>query len=229
MKMPPPTSEEDLLLRAGALAGKKIVDLAALCQQVLPKTLHFSKGFMGLLLETLLGAYAGSKAEPDFVDLGIELKTLPITASGRPVESTYITILPLMRGVSQSFETSEVYAKLRRVLWIPIVSERHMPIGERYIANPFLWSPSEEDFSILKSDWEEIMDMVMMGEVHQLTGRFGEYLHVRPKGGSSSDLTAAYAEDGQLIQTLPRGFYLRTTFTKKILSAELKDQSMLLI
>ena len=50
-----------------------------------------------MLLETALGATAGSKAEQDFSHLGIELKTLPINAEGFPLETTFVSLAPLVQ------------------------------------------------------------------------------------------------------------------------------------
>lgn len=217
-QLPSPTSEFELLNRAYDLTGKTIQQLAAASHQTLPASLHAAKGFMGSLLELLLGTTAGNKALPDFSELGIELKTLPIDFLGKPIESTYVTMLPLCSFNDQAFEKSEVYLKLRRVLWIPIVGDKKLDLASRYVATPFLWSPTSADWAILKEDWEEIMDMVHLGQIHSLSGRFGQYLHIRPKAASSRVLTNAYGESGELVQTLPRGFYLRVSFTKKILT-----------
>jgi len=213
----PPATETILLERASNLAGKSIANIAESLNTPIPQSLTKAKGWMGELLEAMLGTDAGNKAAPDFTSLGIELKTLPIASNGKPLESTYITTLPLMIRYNAKWECSEVYFKLKRILWIPIISERAMSFEQRRIAHPFIWSPSAEDMQILKNDWQEIMDMVMMGEITKLSGRFGNYLHIRPKAANSRCLTHAYDIEGNLIKTLPRGFYLRTQFTEKIL------------
>lgn len=217
MKLPPPQTEQILLTRASDLAAKTIEQIADSRGMSVPTSLLKAKGWMGELIEKALGTNAGNTAQPDFVELGIELKTLPIDRLGKPLESTYVTTVPLINKLTQGWEQSEVYAKLKRVLWVPIISERGMPVAQRQIANPFIWSPNAEDMQRLNADWQEIMDMVALGHVEMLSGRFGRYLHVRPKAANSSCLTAAYASDGSIMQTLPRGFYLRSDFTRKIL------------
>ncbi|MFB0975307.1 MAG: DNA mismatch repair protein MutH, partial [Tolumonas sp.] len=42
-------------------------------------------------------------------------------------------------------------------------------------------------------------------------------LQLRPKAASGRSLTLAIGKDGTLIQTRPRGFYLRSTFTRQLL------------
>ena len=46
----------------------------------------------------------------------------------------------------------------------------------------------------------------------------GEALHIRPKAANGAALTDARGLDGQIIQTRPRGFYLRKTFTQQIVN-----------
>lgn len=217
MKLSPPQTEQVLLARADHLAAKTIGQIAHSHNMPVPNSLLKAKGWMGELIEKTLGTNAGNTAQPDFVELGIELKTLPIDRAGKPLESTYVTTVPLINKLAQSWEQSDVYAKLKRVLWVPIISERGMPVAERQIANPFIWSPNAQDMHRLKADWQEIIDMVALGHVEMLSGRFGRYLHVRPKAANSRCLTDAYACDGSIMKTLPRGFYLRSDFTRKIL------------
>ena len=57
---------------------------------------HQSKGWVGQLIETMLGTDAANRSEPDFVKLGIELKTIPIDRKGRPKETrSYVLRLSL--------------------------------------------------------------------------------------------------------------------------------------
>ena len=164
----PPESINILQNRATLLAGKTVAEIASMQGKSIPENLVQAKGWMGEVLESALGASAGNKAQPDFVNLGIELKTLPINRQGKPLESTYVTTLPLTIRRTITWRESEVYAKLKHVLWIPIISERNMPVCERVIANPFLWQLPTEDEAILATDWQEIIDMVALGQITQL-------------------------------------------------------------
>ncbi|MDH5371279.1 MAG: DNA mismatch repair protein MutH, partial [Gammaproteobacteria bacterium] len=95
MSVSPPNSEEQLLDRARKLAGMTLYELATNFNQPLPKDTRHAKGWMGQLLEVSLGATASSRAEPDFQLINVELKTLPLTSSGKPKESTYVCTVPL--------------------------------------------------------------------------------------------------------------------------------------
>ena len=94
-----PKTTEELLSRAQVIAGLSFGDLATQLGIPVPPDLKRDKGWVGMLLETALGATAGSKAEQDFRHLGIELKTIPINAQGYPLETTFVSLAPLIQIV----------------------------------------------------------------------------------------------------------------------------------
>ena len=71
---------------------------------------------------------------------------------------------------------------------------------------------------MLQADWEELMDMIVLGEVDKITARHGQYLQIRPKAANSKALTEGIGPQGQPVMTLPRGFYLKKTFTGPMLA-----------
>jgi len=215
----PPNSEEELLSRARKLAGLTLQQLSSNFNQPLPKDIRHAKGWMGQLLETSLGATASSRAEPDFQLINVELKTLPLTPSGKPKESTYVCTVPLTNLHEQKWTTSWLKRKLQRVLWLPIEADKRIPLAERHIGNAILWSPSEAEATQLQQDWEELMDLVCLGRLEEITSHMGRHLQIRPKGANSKALTTTLDEEGNTIQTLPRGFYLRPEFTQQIIQA----------
>lgn len=212
-----PTDESELIDAAKALAGCKLRDIAARQGAVVPDDLKRAKGWVGELLEVALGATAGSRPVPDFENLGIELKTLPLDARHRPQESTFVCTAPLTDTIGLRWETSVVKAKLDRVLWVPIEAAHGIPVGERRVGHPLLWSPSHEDSEILRADWEEHIERIALGYLDGLDARHGSYLQIRPKGINRRDRTRATDGSGAPMETLPRGFYLRSCFTRKIL------------
>ncbi|MCG9574653.1 DNA mismatch repair endonuclease MutH [Vibrio tubiashii] len=214
---PEPTTEQELLERAKSIAGVSFADLAEEAEIEVPPDLRRDKGWVGQLLEWHLGATAGSKPTQDFEKLGIELKTIPIGYSGKPLETTFVCVAPLIGVHGLTWETSHVRNKLSRVLWIPVEGEREIPLAERCVGSPLIWSPSIEEEQQLKADWEELMELIVLGRVEQINARHGEVLQLRPKAANSRVLTEAYGASGKPIKTLPRGFYLRTQFTARIL------------
>lgn len=211
-------SPQQLLEKAQSLAGLSLGELAKQYQALVPQNLLREKGWVGQFLEYLLGAQSASLAQPDFPDLGVEMKTLPIDSQGRPLESTYVSVVPLSNLHRVQWQGSVVQQKLSHVLWIPIIAEKQIPIEERTLAMPFLWQPSEAETRVLKNDFEEVIETIAMGRIDTIDARFGEILQVRPKAANNKALTESIGADGETIMTLPRGFYIRPQFTKKILA-----------
>ncbi len=212
-----PQSEQELLTRANSIAGISFQELADEAKIDVPPDLRRDKGWVGQLLEWHLGASAGSKPQQDFEQLGIELKTIPISYSGKPLETTFVCVAPLIGVHGLTWETSHVRNKLSRVLWVPVEGEREIPLGERCVGSPLIWSPTQEQEQQLKADWEELMEMIVLGRVEQINARHGEVMQLRPKAANGRVLTEAYGASGKPIKTLPRGFYLRTQFTAQLL------------
>ena len=214
-----PQTLEQLLAQAQSIAGLTFGELADELHIPVPIDLKRDKGWVGMLLERALGATAGSKAEQDFSHLGVELKTLPINAEGYPLETTFVSLAPLVQNSGVKWENSHVRHKLSCVLWMPIEGSRHIPLRERHIGAPIFWKPTAEQERQLKQDWEELMDLIVLGKLDQITARIGEVMQLRQKGANSRSVTKGIGKNGEIIDTLPLGFYLRKEFTAQILNA----------
>ncbi|MDH5777704.1 MAG: DNA mismatch repair endonuclease MutH [Gammaproteobacteria bacterium] len=214
---PPPRDRAELIQRVCGLAGNTLGQLADEYNFPVPEHLHANKGWQGQLLEAVLGTTASTQAEPDFKELSIELKTIPVNEQGHPVESTYVCTVPLTNNAGLSWESSWVKRKLSTVLWIPILVDKASSISQRVVGQGLLWQPDQQQFEQLKNDWEELMDMVCLGQLDQITAHHGQILQIRPKAANARALTNATDENGHRQQTLPRGFYLRSQFTRELL------------
>ena len=218
-----PKSIQDLMQRAAALAGLTLGEIAKMANVKVPLNFKRKKGWTGQLIELCLGASAGSKTQQDFANLGIELKTIPIDEHGKPLETTYVCYAPLTNIAGIEWQTSSVKNKIQQVLWVPIDGRRDVAPQDRCIATPFLWSPDLSQDEQLRTDWEELMEMISLGQIENITARHGQYLQLRPKAANGDVLTEAIGKNGQVIHTRPRGFYLRKEFTDKILQTFFKN------
>ena len=213
----PPKTEEELLGRARQLAGRRLAEIAAEIGIPVPPDMRRHKGWIGQLMERVLGATAGNKDAPDFEQLGIELKTIPIDRTGKPLETTFVATVPLNEVGQTVWEESRVRRKLARVLWVPVLAERAIAPAERVVASALLWSPSSEQESALRFDWEQLGGMIGSGNIERIDGTLGEVMQVRPKAAHGSVRRRMIDAEGDMNITLPRGFYLRTSFTRAIL------------
>ena len=214
----PPEHEDELVNRARRLAGASLAAAAERYGLELPPSSTRGKGFAGRLLEVALGATAGSRAAPDFPELGIELKTLPVDLQGKPRESTWVCHCPLDGSLPISWADSWVRQKLSRVLWIPIVYDASAELGDRRIGLPILWSPNAEEASMLGQDYEALAERVALGEADTISARHGVALQIRPKAADARQADWVVGEEGEWTLANPRGFYLRASFTGAMLA-----------
>lgn len=182
-----------------------------------PEDLRRAKGWVGALVERALGAAAGSHPGPDFPDLGIELKTIPIDRAGKPLESTFVCTIELREIHAAEFLTSRLWGKLAQVLFVPVEGTRVVPVAERCLGAAFLWTPSVEERTVLEADWYALCLLIAQGRTGEITGHLGQALQVRPKAAKGSSRRRAFDEDGALYDEQPKGFYLRPSFTGEIL------------
>lgn len=212
-----PKSLAELEERVAALVGRTLEDIAQAHGQLVPANLLRQKGWVGMLLEKALGCTAGSLPIADFPELGVELKTLPLNSKYKIKESTYICVVPLKNLTQVRFSNSLLWEKLRCILWVPIEADASIPIGQRRVLNSLLWEPNAVQRSQLERDFNEHMELIAMGQIESISAHAGEVLQIRPKAANAKQLTEAMGPDGQMIQTLPRGFYLRPSFTQAMI------------
>lgn len=208
------TSESELLSQCRKIEGLTFRELATRLDISLPA--KPSKGWIGQMIEKALGTNAGNLSLPDFTHLGIELKTLPCNALGKPAQSTFITSISLLTIHKETWLTSQCFHKLQRILWVPVEASKKIPFLERRVGRGFLWSPSIEQEKILAEDWNELT-FLLTTQLEKVDATIGRYLQVRPKAANAKSLCYGSDHSGKKILTLPRGFYLRCKFTASIL------------
>lgn len=215
-KIKPPINKTELLNRAYSLAGTSLGDLAEKLKIKLPSNLQKDKGLVGQILELALGAHAGNQSLPDFPELEIELKTLPLNRNHEPQESTYICTAPINHQ-KLDWQNSPVNKKTKQILWIPLEADPSIPLNERKIANPILWERELETECIFKQDWQELTENLAVGNFANTSAKSGVYLQLRPKAANSKNFIKVLDQEGYDTFIVPRGFYLRANFTKKLL------------
>ncbi|NVK25887.1 MAG: DNA mismatch repair endonuclease MutH [Gammaproteobacteria bacterium] len=215
-----PKTIAELEQRIELMAGLTLGEIANELDVMVPEDLTVEKGWAGQLIEAYLGATAGNLPEPDFQHLGIELKTIPIDSSGKPLETTFVSVAPLSGEITGTWQDSTVYKKLNHVLWVPIIAERKMAIPHRQIATPFLWKMTKHWESELSRDWQELTDLIVFGHHDKINATHGQWLQLRPKAADSSVRTDAYDQQGNPVKAPPKGFYLRTDFTRQLLTQQ---------
>ncbi len=213
----PPRSTKELLTTARSIAGLRLGHLASELDWPVPDDLRRHKGWVGRLLEHVLGADAANSSTEDFAQLGVELKTIPVDRGGSPKETTFVCSVPLAHPDEVCWKSSHTRQKLATVLWVPILHHGDLSVGDRLVGSPLLWSPHPEEEQLLADDWREHLDVIRRGGVDDITARDGKALQIRPKGATANSTTWSVDAGGNSVLTQPRAFYLRTWFTAAIL------------
>ena len=213
----PPRSMAELDGRAQSLAGKRLHHLVRELGWTIPSDLGRHKGWMGQLVEAALGAQAGNRAAPDFPSLGVELKTIPVDASGRPLETTFVCTVSQRDPDAIEWATSPAKKKLDHILWVPILVSVEAA-EDRMIGSPLRWRPTSAEEAMLRRDWQEHMDVIRRGLADAITAHDGQVLQIRPKGASAESQTWGRDSEDNLVLTRPRAFYLRRSFTEAMLA-----------
>jgi len=206
-----------LLDEARALGGRTLRELADALDSPLPRDLKRHKGYVGRLVERALGVSSPNAAGPDVPELGVEIKTLPVDARQRPVESTFVCSIRLHDACEARWETSSVRRKLGCVLFVPVEADRDLPLAVRRVGSAFLWEPSEDEWQGLEADWTELLGQLGRAGPEGLTAHRGDWLQVRPKAKNAAQRTRGRELDAAPARMPPKGFYLRASFTRGLL------------
>lgn len=213
LRRPAPQTRKELEVRAAGLFERTVGEVAAALGCELPRENRRGKGFIGQLAERALGADSPDD-RPDFLDLGVELKTIPVRR-GVPVESTFCCSVTMATADSQVWESSRLRQRLRCVLWLPVDAVGVAPLVDRRFGRARLWEPSDQQLAALRADWEDLIGA--LGSGRAVGGHEGEILQLRPKAADASVRTLAPANGGAALAR-PMGFYLRAKFTATILA-----------
>ncbi|XBC40781.1 MAG: DNA mismatch repair endonuclease MutH [Buchnera aphidicola (Nurudea yanoniella)] len=211
------SQEEILLINARGLFGYNIQELASSVLKFVPICLKYDKGYIGKLIEYILGSSIKNKVNVDFPKLNIELKTIPICIKSRkPIENTFICHVPLIKNTCLLWEDSYIYKKIKKILWVPIYCCSKISISDRIIGRSFIWTPNKFEKNLLKNDWEKFMDLIILGKIKNIKSNHGDVLQIKKKSKNKNSLTKYINEKGELSFTSPRAFYFKKKFTFSI-------------
>lgn len=222
----PPQDRHELCTRLNMINGYSIRELATLANLELPDSSSSGKGFSGQLIEIFLGAHASNLPLPDFIDLNIELKTLPVGTDLMPQESTFLCGVDMNREGFVPFEKSPLYHKLKTILFVLLLAPKGSPIGDRRVIGYFFFAPHGKTLNLMKSDYNELMGLINEGRAQEINATMGNIIQMRPKAASAKEVTIVRDQEGNNVYTRPRGYYLRRSFTKELIEHFIEEQGI---
>lgn len=121
------------------------------------------KGASGLIVENLLGIENNSRPEADLVQIGCEIKILPLQknrdGSIKAKEPTAIQMINYCEVAKETLETAKIRSKINLTFWVVYLAKENgksKPPDDYVIVDYFLDHPSDVTNGVFKTDWEEI-------------------------------------------------------------------------
>jgi DNA mismatch repair protein MutH len=153
---------------------------------------YTGKGNFGQILEKYYFEYEpNSVSEPDFNEVGIELKSSPLKKSKKnhlsAKERLVLSIINYNDIINQDFETSSFLIKNNHLLLILYLYESGVEVIDFVIKLVGDWKIPQDDLAIIKSDWEKIQNKVKEGRAHELSEGDTLYLGACTKGGKGGN------------------------------------------
>ena len=177
------------------------------------------KGGLGVLTEKYFFGYEpNSSPLPDFEEAGVELKTTPLKElqNGRqiPKERLVCDIINYCDVVNVPFEESAFYRKsiLMLILFYFHVSGR--PLCDLEFLYSVLWQIKDKDLTIIRQDYEFIVNKIRNGLAHELSEGDTMYLGACRKGQKGDPLRKQPFNDQGAPQ---RAFSLKQSYLRTIL------------
>ena len=174
------------------------------------------KGASGLIVENLLGIENNSRPEADLVQIGCEIKILPLQknrdGSIKAKEPTAIQMINYCEVAKETWETAKIRSKINLTFWVVYLAKENgksKPQDDYVIVDYFLDHPSDVTNGVFKTDWEEIQTYIKRGDADRLSCSMGTYLEPKTKGKNSHDKTDAPDGKGGITRARRRAFYYK--------------------
>lgn len=180
---------DSILEYAHKLKGKSLRDV---CGEDVIDNSYSGKGNFGQILEKYYFHYEpNSVSEPDFHEVGMELKSSPLKKNKKnhlsAKERLVLSLINYNEIIYQDFETSSLLIKNNHLLLILYLYENGIEVIDFVIKLVGDWKIPEDDLVIIKSDWEKIQKKVKEGRAHELSEGDTLYLGACTKGGKGGN------------------------------------------
>jgi len=160
------------------------------CGVEIEKHGYKGKGNFGQILEKFYFGYEpNSDAEPDFSEVGMELKSSPLktlkNGEFRSKERLVLNIINYLKVHEEDFETSSFWKKNAHLLLVFYLHDKDLELLDYVIKLVDGWKYPNEDLKIIKRDWEFINQKIKEGKAHELSEGDTFYLGACTKGSTA--------------------------------------------
>ncbi|WP_264521654.1 MutH/Sau3AI family endonuclease [Flavobacterium sp. N1994] len=187
------------------------------------------KGSFGQKIEKLYFKYEpNSKSEPDFVKVGMELKTTPLKEVKRGFvskERLVFNSIDYNNICNEAFKTSSFWKKNQLILLMFYLHE-YGKLDFDYIFKIIrIWQFPSTDLKIIKDDWELIVNKIKAGKAHELSEGDTVYLGACTKGANKESVVSQpYSKE----KAMKRAFSLKSKYLNFIIEKSLKKEEIVI-
>lgn len=210
---------EELMNKAYGAIGQKIGDLDS-TGRILNKK---NKGNLGQILEEgFFGCKVNNRQEPDFPNLGVELKVTPYkwVNNNKKVsakERLVLTDINYEKDYNVPFDESHCYKKMEKILMMFYEHETDKYSYDYIISKIILHefsSLSSEDKAMILNDYKTILCKINQGEAHLISEGDTFYLGACTKGANSSSVANQPFSN---VKAKKRAFCFKTAYMTQLL------------
>jgi len=185
-----PKDKKSVLDYAKQLKGKTLREV---CKSDVLQHKYIGKGNFGQVLEKFYFGYEpNSRAEADFFEAGMELKSTPLKRlkndEYRSKERLVLNIINYLEIVNQEFESSDFWKKSECLLLIFYLHQANYDILDYVIKLVDAWNYPTTDLEIIKKDWQLIKQKIEDGKAHELSEGDTFYLGACTKGANAKSI-----------------------------------------
>lgn len=164
--------------------------LRKMCSQEYVEFQSKGKGSFGQILEKYYFKYdLNSNEEPDFQEVGLELKSSPLKKlrnnEYRSKERLVLNIINYCKVHKEDFESSSFLKKNGHLLLVFYLFQKELDLLDYEIKLIEEWQFPKEDLNIIKQDWEKINQKIKEGKAHELSEGDTFYLGACTKGSKA--------------------------------------------
>lgn len=209
-----PSDRQSIIDYAYLLEGHTLQEACDIDSHEAHETKKGNKGGLGQAVEYYYFKYEpNSDQEPDFPEVGMELKTTPIkrnkNKSISAKERLVLTMIDYFKVVDETWETLTCLEKMRDILLISYLHEPAKNVFDYEIEYARPQDFPAEDMAVIQDDWETIVEKVRQGRAHELSGGDTHYLEACTKSANSSKRRPQPFSD---ILAKPRAFALKSSY-----------------
>jgi DNA mismatch repair protein MutH len=186
---------DSILSYAKRIEGKTLREELEILEEEKPKGYSTnSKGAMGDNVEEYyFDIRNNNKQEPDFPKVSMELKTTGLVYTQkkekRAKERLAITNINWMTILDESFESSHLIEKIRKVLLMAYDYDKDVDnIFDLTFKLAAIWEVPEKDLAQLRDDWNTVLNKVRAGQAEKISSSDTVYLEAATTGAGHGKL-----------------------------------------